>query len=634
MAANGEHEYDGRDRNSTYYAETIVIPRQEVKAKTASQSKKNTSTKDASSRKSSGGAFATPTNDTVRRNRKIAIISVSTVAAVLVLCLCIGLWFYFTATADTGLIMDNTYVAGINIGGITPQDAVTTLERRLEKLYSQSIVLILPDRQLELTAADTKVHVDVNLLVNDAYRHGRTGSRNDRIEAMANAAQTKREISLLSYLTMDNSFINAAIDQFLADSGSTLTQPSIQIEGTRPTAPKPEDEENADKVYQKLTIVLGTSGIGFDTDAVYDQILDAYDHLDFEPIVLEYHTMEPDSVEMSELIEKYCTAPVDAKINENDYTIVDEVWGYGFNAKAAENLLKAAGPGESITLTLTYIQPEITREKLEDTLFKDELASCDTIYYLDPPRTNNLVLACKAINNLILRPGETFSFNEVLGERTAEKGYQKAGAYADGEIVEQLGGGICQVASTLYYCTLYADLEVLEREEHMFTADYLPLGMDATVNWDTIDFRFRNNTDYPIRIEAVAEDSYVSIVLRGTDDKDYYVEMDYKILKEYQWETVERVLEEDNKDGYVDGEVIYNGWMGYSVDTYKYKYDKKTDEFISKELESHSEYSKRDKTVCKINKPTEDTTAAENTDETEATEAPANSESDGESPEE
>ena len=634
MAANGEHEYDGRDRNSTYYAETIVIPRQEVKAKTASQSKKNTSTKDASSRKSSGGAFATPTNDTVRRNRKIAIISVSTVAAVLVLCLCIGLWFYFTATADTGLIMDNTYVAGINIGGITPQDAVTTLERRLEKLYSQSIVLILPDRQLELTAADTKVHVDVNLLVNDAYRHGRTGSRNDRIEAMANAAQTKREISLLSYLTMDNSFINAAIDQFLADSGSTLTQPSIQIEGTRPTAPKPEDEENADKVYQKLTIVLGTSGIGFDTDAVYDQILDAYDHLDFEPIVLEYHTMEPDSVEMSELIEKYCTAPADAKINENDYTIVDEVWGYGFNAKAAENLLKAAGPGESITLTLTYIQPEITREKLEDTLFKDELASCDTIYYLDPPRTNNLVLACKAINNLILRPGETFSFNEVLGERTAEKGYQKAGAYADGEIVEQLGGGICQVASTLYYCTLYADLEVLEREEHMFTADYLPLGMDATVNWDTIDFRFRNNTDYPIRIEAVAEDSYVSIVLRGTDDKDYYVEMDYKILKEYQWETVERVLEEDNKDGYVDGEVIYNGWMGYSVDTYKYKYDKKTDEFISKELESHSEYSKRDKTVCKINKPTEDTTAAENTDETEATEAPANSESDGESPEE
>ena len=628
MAANGEHEYDGRDRNSTYYAETIVIPRQEVKAKTASQSKKNTSTKDASSRKSSGGAFAASTNDTVRRNRKIAIISVSTVAAVLVLCLCICLWFYFTATADTGLIMDNTYVAGINIGGMTPQDAVTTLERRLEKLYSQSIVLTLPDRQLELTAADTKVQVDVNLLVNDAYRHGRTGSRNDRIEAMANAAQTKREISLLSYLTIDNSFINAAIDQFQADSGSTLTQPSIQIEGTRPTAPKPEDEENADKVYQKLIIVLGTSGIGFDTDAVYDQILDAYDHLDFEPIVLEYHTMEPDSVEMSELIEKYCTAPVDAKINENDYTIVDEVWGYGFNAKAAENLLKAAGPGESITLTLTYIQPEITREKLEDTLFKDELASCDTIYYLDPPRTNNLVLACKAINNLILRPGETFSFNEVLGERTAEKGYQKAGAYADGEIVEQLGGGICQVASTLYYCTLYADLEVLEREEHMFTADYLPLGMDATVNWDTIDFRFRNNTDYPIRIEAVAEDSYVSIVLRGTDDKGYYVEMDYKILKEYQWETVERVLEEDNEDGYEDGEVIYNGWMGYSVDTYKYKYDKKTDEFISKELESHSEYSKRDKTICKINKPTEDTTIAEGDDTAEPTDAPDASEYD------
>ena len=624
MAANGKYPDDGRDRSSNYYSETVVIPSRQVQAKASASSKKAPAKKSAPKR-SSGGAFAAPPakSNVIDRNRKIVIASIISVAAILVLCVSIALWFYFATTADNGLIMDNTYVAGINIGGMTPENAAAALHGKLDDLLSsESIVLSLPDSQLELNPSDTKVRLDIDLLVDDAYRLGRTGSRIERIEAMSNASLSRREISLLSYMTMDTGYIKDALSQFLDSSGGTLKQPSIQIEGDRPTDAAPEDPDNIVPAYQTLSIVVGTPGIGFDTDTVYDQILDAYDQLNFEPIQIEFTTMEPDPVDLSALWETYCISPVDATLNETDYTFTDEIWGYGFVTKAAEKLLQAAGPGETVTLALTYLRPEITREDLENTLFKDELASADTIYYLDPPRTNNLILACKAIDKYIVYPGETFSFNEVLGERTAEKGYQPAGAYADGETVSQLGGGICQVASTLYYCALYADLEILEREEHMFTADYLPLGMDATVNWGTIDFRFRNNTDYPILIEANAEDSYVTVVLRGTDDKSYYVEMEYVILEEYQWETVERVLEEDNEDGYVDGEVIYNGWMGYSVDTYKYKYDKETDELLYCELESHSEYSKRDKTICKINKPTEDTTVAEGEESTEATESP------------
>ena len=627
MAANGEYPNDGRDRRTNYYSETVVIPSNQVKAK-ATTAKKAPAKKNTSKRGSSGAFTAPPAkSNVIDRNRKIIIASIASVAAVLVLCIGITFWFYFATTADNGLIIDNTFVAGVNIGGMTPENAAATLHSKLDgPLSSRSIILSLPDSQLELSPADTKVRLDIDLLVDDAYRLGRTGSRNDRIEAMANAALTRREIGLLSYITLDTGYIKEALDQFLADSGGTLQQPSIQIEGTRPTAANPEDPDNIDSAYQTLTIVMGTPGIGFDADTVYDQVLEAYDQMNFDPIEMAFTTMEPDPVDMSALQETYCTAPIDAVLNETDYSITDEIWGYGFASKAAEKLLQAAGPGETVTLALTYLRPEVTREDLENVLFKDELASADTIYYLDPPRTNNLILACQAINNYIVGPGESFSFNEVLGERTAEKGYQPAGAYADGETVNQLGGGICQVASTLYYCTLYADLEILEREEHMFTADYLPLGMDATVNWGTLDFRFRNNTDYPIRIEANAEDSYVSVTLRGTDDKSYYVEMDYVILEEYQWETVERVLEEDNEDGYEDGEIIYNGWMGYSVDTYKYKYDKETDEFISKTFESHSEYSKRDKTICRIDRPTEDTTVSDTEENADANEESADTE--------
>ena len=623
MAANGESENDGRDRSSNYYAETIIIPTQQTA--NASPKKKTAPAKKAPAKPKSGGAYAAPaTKDNTYRRSKNLIIAISALSAVLVLCICIGLWFYFASTADNGLIMENTYVAGINIGGQTPENAAALLHSKLDPvLKSETITVTLPDATLELKQSDTKAKLDIELLVNDAYQFGRTGSYSERVAAMADAALTRRDIGLLNYMTLDTAFIKDSLNQLLADSNGTLRQPVIEIEGTKPTGSKPEDTESTSTAYQTLTIVLGTPGIGFDVDKVYDQVLDAYNQLNFTPIEAEFTTMEPNAVDLTALAEEYCTTPVDAVLNESDFTISDEVWGYGFNVDAASNLLKAANPGDSISLSLTYIKPEHTREDLENTLFKDVLASCDTIYYLDPPRTNNLVLACQAINNYVVKPGESFSFNEVLGERTAEKGYQEAGAYADGETVDQLGGGICQVASTLYYCTLYADLYILEREEHMFTADYLPLGMDATVNWGTLDFRFRNDTEHPIRIEAKAEDSYVTVVLRGTDDKDYYVEMDYVILEEYQWETVERVLEEDNEDGYVDGEVIYNGWMGYSVDTYKYKYDKLTDELLYCELESHSEYSKRDKTICKINKPTEETTEPSTESDTESTTEPA-----------
>lgn len=641
MAANGEAEEESRDRDSSYYSETIVIPSREVQAKASAASGKSTSTKNTAAKApaSKGSTVKTapkpahtaPANtqqsEAIRRNKKIAIISISVLAAVLVLCICIGVWFYFASTADNGLIMDNTYVAGINIGGMTPEDAKTLLHNATDDTLSkQSITITLPDTTLELTPEDTNVKLDIDLLVADAYQYGRDGSRSERVAAMAAASLSKREISLLSYMTLDTAYIKDAINLLLADTSSTLTQPSVKIDGTRPTAAIPADEDAADQVYQTLTVVTGIQGRSFDANTVYDQVLDAYNRNDFDPIAVAYNIEEPETVDLAALIEEYCSDPVDAQLNTEDYTISDEVWGYGFNPTAAENLLRAAAEGETITLSLTYQKPDVTRTELEDTLFQDVLASADTPYYYNPNRTTNLTLACEAINNYIVKPGETFSFNEALGQRTAEKGYKPAGAYVDGETVDQVGGGICQVASTLYYCTLYADLEILEREEHMYTADYLPLGMDATINWGTLDFCFRNDTDSPIRIEAKTEDGYVSIVLYGTDDKSYYVEMDYLVLEELQWETVEKEMDEDNEKGYTDGEVIQSGWMGYIVDTYKYKYDKETDELISRTFESHSEYSKRDKLVCKINQPTEATTVPPTTEAPETTVPPTETE--------
>ena len=118
-----------------------------------------------------------------------------------------------------------------------------------------------------------------------------------------------------------------------------------------------------------------------------------------------------------------------------------------------------------------YMEPEVTLEELKKEYFVDTLASFDSPHTYNSSRTNNLVLACKAINGTILNPGEEFSFNNVVGERTAAKGYQAAIVYQTGGVsTPELGGGVCQVASTIYYCTLQADLEVTHREPHMPTA--------------------------------------------------------------------------------------------------------------------------------------------------------------------
>lgn len=138
----------------------------------------------------------------------------------------------------------------------------------------------------------------------------------------------------------------------------------------------------------------------------------------------------------------------------------------------------------------------------------------------------------------------------------------------------------------------------------------MPFGMDATVDWNGPNFRFKNNTNYPIKIEAKASGGNVTIKLLGTDEKDYYVKMKYEVVEKTPWETkYVEVKVSDNEKGYKDGQVITTAYTGYEIKTYKYKYDKETNELISKTLQTHDKYAKRDKKVVKLiddtPKPTE-----------------------------
>ena len=130
-------------------------------------------------------------------------------------------------------------------------------------------------------------------------------------------------------------------------------------------------------------------------------------------------------------------------------------------------------------------------------------------------RNTNVRLAAEAVNGTILQPGEEFSFNDVVGERTAAKGYKEAAAYSNGEVVDEIGGGVCQISSTMYNVVVRSGLKTTVRRSHTFEPSYVTPGTDAAVSWGGPDYKFMNNTSAAIGIRASYADRKVTISIYG-----------------------------------------------------------------------------------------------------------------------
>lgn len=547
-----------------------------------------------------------------KKNKTIAIV-VSVVALVLAAVVGIGIWFFMDATKDDGLIYSNVYAAGLNLGGMTPDQAKEAIREVTDDTYAEkNLTIQLPDTTLFLRPGQTGAELDVDALVDAAYAYGREGSRWQRAQARADAALTSYSFDLMDYLTLDEDSIRQLLDDQAQAVKSSLTQPTVKVEGEVPPLDRTIAEAEADEtvVHKTMTILKGTPERSLNVDALMELILEAYRNNDFSVITFDYNVAEPDPMDWEKLQKEQTVEPVDAVLNKETFTVTPEVLGYGFDLEEARKLYDEAEEGAEIVIEFRFIDAKATILTMDEYMFKDTLAAYSSNHVWNPNRTTNLELACNAINGTILRPGEVFSFNNIVGERTAAKGYKPATIYAGTESVDQEGGGVCQVASTIYYCAMMADLEIVEREEHQFMVDYVPRGMDATIYWGTYDFKFRNNTDYPIKIYASTHDGQCHIVLYGTDARDTYVKMTYETVSgpNYEADEYKEFTADNNPNGYYDGQVIQTSYAGYTVKTYRNRYEKGTDKLISTELEATSVFSSRPRIIAKLKqevKPTE-----------------------------
>ncbi|MCL2035672.1 MAG: VanW family protein [Oscillospiraceae bacterium] len=211
-----------------------------------------------------------------------------------------------------------------------------------------------------------------------------------------------------------------------------------------------------------------------------------------------------------------------------------------------------------------------------------------------PNRTGNIVLACGMINKTVLMPGDIFSFNQIVGNRTEARGFKAAPTFVNGRVEDSVGGGICQVSSTLYYACLLSNLEIVYRAAHSMCPDYIESpGLDATVSWGSLDYKFKNNTDNPIKIFARVEDNEVYVEISGTKADNNTVVIESEILSITPFQTIYR----DNPGlGPGEEKVVQPPFTGYVSETYRVIMSEDGN-IISRTLETKNTYRKLDKII-------------------------------------
>lgn len=507
-------------------------------------------------------AAKAPKNEPPRESRgggrgknklKAALLGVGITLAVLITAVVV-LAVYVSGT-DT--IYDGVSLGGVKLGGMTKAEAAAALkDTGWETPEGAAVTFLLPlGHSLKITAQEAgAVRVPASDAAVYAYDYCHGGSLVTNLKTWLDCLTGGKELELP--FDADPALIEARVSSAVAEVTKALTTSGVTI----------GEEE--------ISIVKGAKAVNIDADALAKAAAEALENEDYGEREFAVSVDEAVELDIDGLYDKVCREAEDAKYDAELGEVAPEVVGIFFDKAEAMRLWNAADYGDTIKIPIVTVEPEVRAADIEARLFADELGRVTTsLSGSSSNRKENVRLACAAINGIELKPGEEFSYNPALGERTAERGYKSAGAYSGGEVVQEIGGGICQVSSGLYYAALLSNLRITSRTCHYFGVSYVPPGLDATVSWGGPEFKFMNNREWPIRIEAGVNDrdNSVSVAIYGTDVDGSYVQMRYSTWLVYR------------NDKYPDVAT------GYRAATYRDVYDK-NGTLLSNNLEAYSEY--------------------------------------------
>ena len=400
-------------------------------------------------------------------------------------------------------IISGISISGVDISGLSKEEAIAKMSNIYQEKKEKEIDIKYQDYENTLNPTIMEVNYDVENAVNEAYLVGRDNNIFINNYNILFTLIGKKNINVNMTLNED------VTKQTIEDIGVNL--PGVIIESSYAIE---EDE---------LIITKGTAGIVINTEELLEKVKENLNDLNSnnDYIEIPVEEKEPSPIDIDKIYEEVYTEAQDAYYTKEPFTVYPEVEGIDFDLEAARELLKEEK--EEYVIKLTITKPKVTIEQIGTEAFPNQLSTFTTRYDVsDVNRTTNLVIACQKINGKVLLPGETFSYNQTLGPRTAAAGYKNGKIYSGGQVVDGIGGGICQISSTLYNSVLMANLEIVERRNHQFVTSYLPAGRDATVVYGAIDFKFKNTRNYPIRIVASAKNGIATVSIYGIKEENEY----------------------------------------------------------------------------------------------------------------
>ena len=507
------------------------------------------------------------TTDTSSVRKYIPLICV---AIGFLLFVCIFSTAFALVNSNSSKIIEGVSVNGINLSGLTTDEATQKLTDEFSKKLDATLTLSCGDYNSELIPSqDIEANYDISAAVEKAYSIGRSGNLiQNNYEILVSLLATQKITVNLQY---NSEKLDAYIDNISTQIPGLVEQPSYYIEDSN------------------LIIVKGNSGIQLLQDETKNLVLSNIDTLaDSNSIEMPTQNVEPNEIDINKIHEEVYSEPKNAYIIQEPFELSVGSSGTDFaiSIDEAQNLLNEEKDEYIIPLKMT--PPEVGVEDLGNDIFVDNLGTF-TSYYKESNvnRSTNVKLATNKINSVILLPGEEFSYNKVVGERTIANGFKEASVYTSSGVVNGLGGGICQVSSTLYNAVLRANLEIVERRNHRYAVSYVPLGTDATVAYGSIDFRFKNNRTYPIKVVASSANGVCTVSIMGIKEEvEYEVSITTNKLQTISYET--KYIEDSSLAAGTQVQTQY-GDYGYKYETYKTL--KLNGEVVSTELISNDTYT-------------------------------------------
>ena len=469
-------------------------------------------------------------------------------------------------------IISGVKINNTKVQGLTKEQAMQVIDSDAQ--LKENIKIIIDNKEYTIDKDNISVTYDTEKAVEEAYNIGRKS--NIFVNNFQIAKSMLFGYNVESYIDVNDEILEEELQRVISEIPGAIQESKYEIDG------------------ETLKITKGVPGKTINVEQAKAEIKEKISTNNQKQLSFTTYMGEPKDIDIEKIKKEIYQEPKDAYYEENPFTVHKEENGIDLDIEQAKKILAEDKDEYEIPLIITI--PQVTMSKIGTQAFPNLLGSCTTKYDAsNRSRSSNLALAASTINEMVLQPGETFSYNQALGPRTAAKGYKAAGGYSGGKVVDMIGGGICQISSTLYDAAVYANLEIVERHNHCFTTAYIAPSKDATVNYGTCDLKFKNTRKNPVMIKASAQNGIATIEIYGIkEDVEYEIEIESKVLGYTGFRTI---YEDDPTKPIGYEKTTQGGMRGCRSEAYKiYKLNGVE---VSRELLSRDTYDPMNKYVTR-----------------------------------